>query len=83
MDNSRRASTANPKKDTRRVGRGLGEGLGVLLPGVTASFLAKDAFGHDDGNRAIVAGYFFVIVAYFSPRGARDLRFRLRSGRRK
>jgi len=58
MDNSRRASTANPKKDTRRVGRGLGEGLGVLLPGLTASFLAKDAFGHDDGNRAIVAGYF-------------------------
>jgi hypothetical protein len=29
-----------------------------LLPGLTAFFLAKDAFGHDDGNRAIIAGYF-------------------------
>ena len=58
MDNSRRASTANPQKDTRRVGRGLGEGLGVLLPGAMASFLTKDAFGHDDGNRAIVNKFF-------------------------
>jgi hypothetical protein len=29
-----------------------------LLPGLTAFFLAKDAFGDDDGNRAIIAGYF-------------------------
>ena len=43
------------KKDTRRVRRGLGRGLGVLLPGVMASFLAKDVLGHDDGNCAIVA----------------------------
>jgi hypothetical protein len=37
---------------------GLGKGSGVLLPGVMASFLSKDAFGHNDGNRAILDGYF-------------------------
>ncbi len=58
MDDVRRASPDNTKKDTRRVGRGLGKGSGVLLPGVMAFFLAKDGFGHDDGTRAIVAGYF-------------------------
>ena len=58
MDDVRRASLDDTKKETRRVGRGLGKGSGVLLPGVTAFFLAKDAFGHDGGNRAIVAGYF-------------------------
>ena len=36
---------------------GLGKGLGVLLPGVTVSFLSKDVFGHNDGNCAIVEGY--------------------------
>ncbi len=58
MYDVRRASPDDTKKDTKRVGRGLGKGSGVLLPGVTAFFLAKDAFGHDGGNRAIVAGYF-------------------------
>ena len=51
-------SLDDTKNDTRHVGRGLRKGLGVLLLGVMASFLSKDAFGHDDGNRAIVAGYF-------------------------
>ena len=46
------------KKDTGRVGKGLGEGSGVLLPRVTVFFLVKDAFGHNDGNCAIIAGYF-------------------------
>ena len=54
MDDARRASPADTKSDRGRVGMGLGKGLGVLLPGVTASFLSNDAFGHDDGNRAIV-----------------------------
>ncbi len=45
------------KSDRGRVGMGLGKGLGVLLLGVTDSFLSKDAFGQDDGNRAIVEGY--------------------------
>jgi hypothetical protein len=58
MDDVRCASPDNTQKGTRRVGRGLGKGSGVLLPGVTAFFLAKDTIGHDDGNRAIVAGYF-------------------------
>ena len=57
MDDVHRASPDNTKKGTRRVGRGLGKGSGVLLPGVTAFFLAKDAFGDNDGNCAIVAGY--------------------------
>ena len=58
MYDVRRASPDNTKKDTRRAGRGLEKGSGVLLPGVAAFFLAKDAFGHDGGNLAIVAGYF-------------------------
>ncbi len=49
-----RASPADTKSDRERVGMGLGKRLGVLLPGVTASFLSNDAFGHDDGNRAII-----------------------------
>ena len=43
--------------DRGPVGMGLGKGLGVLLPGVTVSFLSKDVFGHNDGNCAIVEGY--------------------------
>ena len=58
MDDVSRASLDDTIKDTRHVGRGLGKGLGVLLQGMTAFFLAMDAFGHDGGNRAIVAGYF-------------------------
>jgi len=58
MDDVRRASLDDTKKDTRHVGRGLGKGSGVLSPGVTAFFLAKEELGHGDGNRAIVAGYF-------------------------
>ena len=53
MDDARRASPADTKLDRGRVRMGLGEELGVLLPGVTASFLSNDAFGHNDGNRAI------------------------------
>ena len=53
-----RASPADTKLDRWRVGMGLGKGSGVLLPGVMAFFLSKDAFGHNDGNCAIVAGYF-------------------------
>jgi hypothetical protein len=62
---------------------GLGKGSGVLLRGVTVPFLSNDEFGHDDGNRAIVDKFFWLIVAYFSPRGAQDSQFWLRSGRRK
>jgi len=54
MDDARRASPADTKSDRGRVGMGLGKGLGVLLPGVMASFLSNDAFGHDDRNCAIV-----------------------------
>ena len=53
-----RASPADTKSDRERVGIGLGKGLGVLLLGATASFLSKDAFGHDDGNCAIIDDYF-------------------------
>ncbi len=58
MDDVRRASTADTKLDQGRVGMGLGKGLGVLLWGVTASFLSNDEFGHDDGNLAIVDKFF-------------------------
>ncbi len=57
MDDVRHASLDDTNNDTWHVGRGLGKGSGVLLPRVTAFFLAKDAFGHDVGNCAIVAGY--------------------------
>ena len=67
MDDARRASPADTKSDKGRVGMGLGKGLGVLLPGVMASFLSNDAFGHDDGNRAIVAGYFCCLRCDFYP----------------
>ena len=36
----------------------LGKGSGVLSPGVKASLLAKYAFGHGDGNCAIVVAIF-------------------------
>jgi hypothetical protein len=58
MDDVRRASPADTKLDRGRVGMGLGKGSQVLLPGVMASFLSKDAFGHYNGNRAIIDGYF-------------------------
>ena len=67
MDDVCRASLEDTKKDTRRVGRGLGKGSGVLLPGATASFLSKDAFGHDDGNCAIITGYFGGLWRIFQP----------------
>ncbi len=54
MDDARCASPADTKSDRGHVGMGLGKGLGVLLLGVTASFLSNDAFGHNDGNRAII-----------------------------
>ena len=41
---------------------------GGVLGGVgTTSFLSKDAFGHDDGTRAIVAGYFCCLRCVFYP----------------
>ena len=58
MDDVRRASLEDTKKVTRRVGRGLGKVSGVLLPGVTAPFLPKDAFGHNNRNCAIVHKFF-------------------------
>jgi hypothetical protein len=58
MDNVHCASAADTKLDQGRVGMGLEKGLGVLLRGVTASFLSNDEFGHDDGNRAIVDKFF-------------------------
>jgi hypothetical protein len=58
MDDVRRASAADTKFDQGCVGMGLGKGLGVLLRGVTASFLSNDKFGQDDGNRAIVDKFF-------------------------
>jgi hypothetical protein len=58
MDDVRRASAADTKLDQGRVGMGLGKGSGVLLRGVTASFLSNDEFGHDDGNRATVNEFF-------------------------
>jgi hypothetical protein len=58
MDDVCRASPPDTKSDRGRVGGSLGKGSGVLLPGVTASFLVKDAFGHNDGNRAIIDGNF-------------------------
>ena len=58
MDDVRHTSPADTKSERGRVGGCLGKGLGVLLPGVMAFFLAKDVFGHDDGNRAIVNEFF-------------------------
>jgi hypothetical protein len=58
MEIVRRASPAETKLDRERVGMGLGKGSGVLLLGVTASFLSKNAFCHNDENCAIVDGYF-------------------------
>ena len=56
------------KKDTGHVGRGLGKVSGVFLPGVTAPFLAKDAFGHNDGNHPIVHKFFGWLWHFFCPR---------------
>jgi hypothetical protein len=58
MDDACGASPADTKSDRGGVRMGLGKGFGVLLLGVTVSFPSKDAFGHDDGNCAIVDGYF-------------------------
>ena len=58
MDDVHHTSPANTKSDRGRVGGSLGKGLGVLLPGMTAFFLAKDVFGHDDRYRAIVDKFF-------------------------
>ncbi len=52
------ATPTDTKEDTGCVGRGLGKGPGVLLLGVMASFLVKDTFGHNDGNRIIVGDAF-------------------------
>ena len=58
MDDVLLASPADKKLDRGRVGGSFGRGLGVFLPGVTASFLSNVTFGHNDGNRAIVEGNF-------------------------
>jgi hypothetical protein len=58
MDDVHGPSPADTKLDRGRVRMGLGKGLGVLLSRVTVSFLSKDAFGHNDGNRAVIEGYF-------------------------
>ncbi len=58
MDGARCGSAADTKLDRGRVGMGLGKGLGVLLRGVTASFLSNNKFGHDDGNFAIFDKFF-------------------------
>ena len=64
MDDVRHTSPADTKLDRGRVRESLGKGLGVLSPGLMAFVLAKDVFGHDDGNCAIVMAI-LVIVAYF------------------
>jgi hypothetical protein len=74
------ASPADTKSDRGRVGMGLGKGLGVLLLGVTASFLSKDVVGHDDRNCAIFNGNFWLTVTYFLSRGAQDSQVWLHSG---
>ncbi len=53
------------------VGMGLGKGLGVLLQGVTASFLSNDEFGHNDGNHAIVDKFLVDCGVFFTPGSAR------------
>ncbi len=45
MDDVCPVSPADTKSDRGHVRGSLGKGSGVLLPGVKASFLAKDAFG--------------------------------------
>jgi hypothetical protein len=71
IDDVRRASPADTKSGRGRIGMGLGKGSGVLLPGVKASFLAKDAFGHDDGNCAIVTAIFIDCDIFFTLGSAR------------
>ena len=71
IDDVRCASPADMKSDRGRVGMGLGKGLGVLLLGVTVSFLSKDAFGHNDRNCAVVEGYFGLLWRINHP-GERD-----------
>ncbi len=71
VDDVRRASPADTKSGRGRVGMGLGKGSRVLSPGVKAPFLAKDAFGHDDGNCAIVAAIFVDCDIFFTPGSVR------------
>ncbi len=71
IDDVRHRSPANTKSGRGHVGMGLGKGLGVLLPGVKASFIAKDAFGHDDGNCAIVAAIFVDCGVFSTPGSVR------------
>jgi hypothetical protein len=71
MDDVRRASPTDTKKDTGRVRRGLGKGKGVLLPGVMASFLSKDLFGHNDRNCPIVHEFFVDCGVFFTLASAR------------
>jgi len=71
MDDVRCASAADTKLDRGRVKMGLGKGSGVLLRGVAASYLSKDAFGHDDGNRTIVDEFFVDCGVFFTPGSAR------------
>jgi hypothetical protein len=71
IDDVRCASPADTKSGRGRVGMGLGKGSGVLSPGVKASFLAKDAFGHDDGNCAIVTAIFVDCDKFFTSGSAR------------
>ena len=58
MDDVCRVSPADTKLDRGHVRGSLGKGSGVLLPVVMASFLFNDAFGHNDGNHAIVNSNF-------------------------
>jgi hypothetical protein len=46
MDDVHCASPVDTKLDRGHVRGSLGKGSGVLLPGMMASFLVKDAFGH-------------------------------------
>jgi hypothetical protein len=58
MDDACCASAADAKLDKGCFGMGLGKGLGILLRGVTVSFLSNNKLGHDDGNRAIFDEFF-------------------------
>ena len=58
MDDVRGMSPADTKSNRGHVRMGLGKELGVLMLGVTVSFLSKDAFGHNDRNCAKVKGCF-------------------------
>ncbi len=79
MDDVQCMSPVDTKSDKGHVGRSLEKGSGCLLPGVMASFLVKDAFGHNDGNCAILMAILVDYDIFFTP-GAQDLRFQLHSG---